>query len=429
MKNKFIKISFSFLALLLMFSCDSNDDYTNDSVVSATSPSLTVSLGFSNTETLVEKEASYTFTVAISEAQIADVIVNLSQTDGTATVGSDFSMPSSVTILKGTTSASGEIIIHEDELAEETETVTIKIGLGNESNVGSVAAETVTFNIANLTAGDLVVGMDWKASSTVTNNYGTEIGAYDLGDLRLLLTDAPKTQIIDSADGSVAETYTLTADNLDGDYYIVADFYDAMAIPADLDITLTFDQVGIMNSVTSAFPAAINTSYNCENNFVILTKITKVGTNYTLTDEGENNIVSQAVSWGGIDTYDYYAPDGWDSKINTEVDCDGRLIKGLNAEWMYEVWGEVIESEELVYYTVDASGTITIPFQELFTTSYNGSLYDYQVSGTGTYDNSGDVPVIHLEYVLEQDGFDVGAYWQGAGGMDTPYYIADLIAN
>ena len=96
---------------------------------------------------------------------------------------------------------------------------------------------------------------------------------------------------------------------------------------------------------------------------------------------------------------------------------------------MYEVWGEVIESEELVYYTVDASGTITIPFQELFTTSYNGSLYDYQVSGTGTYDNSGDVPVIHLEYVLEQDGFDVGAYWQGAGGMDTPYYIADLIAN
>ena len=427
MKNKFIKISFSFLALLLMFSCESNDDYTGDSVVNATNPSLTVSLGFSNTETLIEKEASYDFTVSISEAQIADVIVNLVQTAGTATAGSDFSMPSSVTILKGNMSATGEITIHSDELVEETETVTIQIGLGNESNVNSVASETVTFNIANLTDGDLVVGMDWNASSTVTDNYGKEIGAYDLGDLRLLLSDG--TNILDAADGAVAETYTLVANAPDGVYYIVADFYTAMDIPADLDITLTFDQVGTMNNVTSTFPSAINTNFNCANNFVTLTKITKVGTNYTLSDVGVNNIDSQAVSWGGIDTYDYYAPDGWDSKITTGVDCGGKLIKGLNAEWMVNVWGESIESEALVYYTVDASGTITIPLQELFTTSWNGAPYDYQVSGTGTYDDSGDVPVIHLEYVLQQDGFDVGDYWLGAGGMDTAYFVADLVAN
>ena len=427
MKNKFIKISFSFLALLLMFSCESNDDYTGDSVVNATNPSLTVSLGFSNTETLIEKEASYAFTVSISEAQIADVIVNLVQTAGTATAGSDFSMPSSVTILKGTMSTTSEITIHSDELVEETETVTIQIGLGNESNVNSVASETVTFNIANLTDGDLVVGMDWNASSTVTDNYGKEIGAYDLGDLRLLLTDG--TNILDGADGAVAETYTLVANAPDGVYYIVADFYTAMDIPADLDITLTFDQVGTMNNVTSTFPSAINTNFNCANNFVTLTKITKVGTNYTLSDVGVNNIDSQAVSWGGIDTYDYYAPDGWDSKITTGVDCGGKLIKGLNAEWMVNVWGESIESEALVYYTVDASGTITIPLQELFTTSWNGAPYDYQVSGTGTYDDSGDVPVIHLEYVLQQDGFDVGDYWLGAGGMDTAYFVADLVAN
>jgi hypothetical protein len=427
MKNKFIKISFSFLALLLMFSCESNDDYTGDSVVNATNPSLTVSLGFSNTETLIEKEASYDFTVSISEAQIADVIVNLVQTAGTATAGSDFSMPSSVTILKGNTTATGEITIHADELPEDEETVTIQIGLGNESNVSGVAGETVTFNIANLTDGDLVVGMDWNASSTVTDNYGKEIGAYDLGDLRLLLTDG--TNILDGADGAVAETYTLVANAPDGVYYIVADFYDAMDIPADLDITLTFDQVGTMNNVTSTFPSAINTNFNCANNFVTLTKITKVGTNYTLSDVGVNNIDSQAVSWGGIDTYDYYAPDGWDSKITTGVDCGGKLIKGLNAEWMVNVWGESIESEALVYYTVDASGTITIPLQELFTTSWNGAPYDYQVSGTGTYDDSGDVPVIHLEYILQQDGWDVGDYWAGAGGMDTPYFVADLVAN
>ena len=429
MKNKFLKISFSFLAFLLMFSCDSNDDYTSDSVVKAVSPSLAVSLSFANETTLIEQEASYMFSVAITEAQIADVIVNLAQTDGTATAGEDFTMPSSVTIKRGTLSASGEITILADELAEETETVTIQIGLGNESNVSGVTSETVTFNIANLTEGDLVVGMSWAAAGAVTDNYGTEIGAYDLGDLRLLLTDVPYTSVLDGADGAVAETYTLDGGAPDGEYYIVADFYAAMDIPADLDITLTFDQVGVMNAVTSSFPAAINTGYICENNYVLLTKITKSGTNYTLTDAGMNNIESQSVTWGGIDTYDYYAPDGWESKITTAVDCGGKLISGLNAEWMLGVWGEVIESEELVYYTVDASGNITVPFQELFTTSFNGGLYDYQVSATGTYDDSGDVPVVHLEYTLIQDGFDVGAYWQAAGGMATPYFVADLIAN
>ena len=185
MKNKFIKISFSFLALLLMLSCSDNDDYTNDSVVTATSPSLAVSLGFSNATTLIEQEASYSFSVSITEAQIADVIVYLEQTDGTATAGEDFSMPNSVTIKKGTLSASSEITIHADELPEDEETVTIQIGLGNESNVSGVAGETVTFNIANLTDGDLVVGMSWAASSAVTDNYGTEIDAYALADLRL----------------------------------------------------------------------------------------------------------------------------------------------------------------------------------------------------------------------------------------------------
>ena len=116
MKNKFIKTSFLFLTLLLMFSCAENDDYTGDSVLTVSSPALEVSLGFSESQTLVETEKSYDFTVSISETQAVDVVVYLEQTEGTATAGEDFSMPSSVTIKKGSLSASDVITIHEDEI-------------------------------------------------------------------------------------------------------------------------------------------------------------------------------------------------------------------------------------------------------------------------------------------------------------------------
>lgn len=97
------------------------------------------------------------------------------------------------------------------------------------------------FNIVNLTERDLVVGMSWTASATTTNNPGNDIDAYEFRDMRLLLTDAPYLNIIDSADGAGAETFILTNATLDGEYYLVADFYDAMCeIPAALDITPNF---------------------------------------------------------------------------------------------------------------------------------------------------------------------------------------------
>ena len=377
MKNQFIKVSFSFLALLLMFSCDSNDDYAGDSVVNATSPSLTVSLGFSNTETLIEQEASYAFTVSISEAQIADVIVNLVQTAGTATAGSDFSMPSSVTILKGTMSTTSEITIHSDELLEETETVTIQIGLGNESNVNSVASETVTFNIANLTDGDLVANMSWAASTTVTDNSGKEVDAYDYADLRLLLTNVPYTQVYVSVDEAADETYTLSGDADDGEYYLVADIYSSMdGIIRDLDITLTFDQVGTINDQKHTFTQGLSTEFTCKNNYLIMAKVTKLGTNYTLEKIAENsaapsitgtyNVVSNGSSTdsgpvnnplvdfastvvitdNGDGTYTF--SDGW---------------AGVYVEW-YSIYGYTFLEEQTITLTtcLDLSGSWTDGF-------------------------------------------------------------------
>jgi len=300
MKNKLIKISFSFLTLLLMFSCAENDDYTNDSVLTVSAPALSVSLGFPNSQSIVEQEASYDITVSITSTQSVDVVVYLKQIDGTASAGEDFSMPSSLTIPKGSLSASDVISIHADEIIEDTETVTIQIGSGNEANVSGVSSETVSFEIANLTEGDLVVGMSWDISTSTTYDTGTEIDAYDFADLRLSLTNVPYTQILQTVDGAADETYTLSGNAPDGEYYLVADIYASMEdIIRDLNITLTFNQVGIINGQKHTFSNGLSTEYSCANNYLIMAKVTKSGENYTLEEIAEN---SAAPSIAG--TYD-----------------------------------------------------------------------------------------------------------------------------
>ena len=283
----------------------------------------------------------------------------------------------------------------------------------------------------NYTEGNLMIDMTWAASSTVTDNYGNEIGATDLADLHLLITDVPYTGIVisENAEGTF-ETLAFLGTYPDGEYYVVADVFSAMGISSDLDITLSFNQVGVINGESHTFTKALSTDYACPSNYNILAKVTKVGYDYTIEKVEMNNIASQAISWGGVDTYDSYAPDGWVSTVTTGINCSDMVISGLNTEWMSEVWDEVIETEYPVIYTVDdATGVVTIEEQDIFETSYDGNLSRYTVSATGTLDDSGSPTTMHLEYVLKQEGFDVGAYWNDQGGMTTPYFVADLIAE
>jgi|TARA_B100000767_G_C19738463_1_gene524991 hypothetical protein len=410
MKNKFIKISFSLLAVMLMFSCENDDNYTGDSTISATSPAVTVSLGFTNTQTLVEQEASYDFTVTLNEIQAVDVVVNLEQTGGTATNGEDFTMPSTVTIPSGTLSASDVITILQDELPEDTETATILIGTGSEVNVSGVNSETVTFNIANLTDGDLVVGMTWAASGTVTNNFGEDIDPYELADLRLLLTDSPYTTIIETANETGAETFVLAGDAPDGDYSFVADFFAAMTeINADVDITLSFDQVGAINGQTHSFKNALNTTDSCiELNYVMAT-VTKSGDSYSFAEVGQKSSIDfseAAGTWSGNATwFDYF---GYTSEVETFVDANGDLyVNGIAFQWFQGWWGEVIVSNTAVkiMITDPCTGAFVIEEQPYIEATYNGAPQpSYGLSGTGTLVESGGVLQMTIFPVFHQNG-------------------------
>jgi hypothetical protein len=424
MKNKIFKTLLMMSAFALIIGCN-EDDLTGDSTKKASSPSLTVALDFASSQTIVEQEASYGFTVTLSEPQIVDVRINLSQIAGTATDGVDFSIPHTVTIPAGSTSVSDVIAIHADDLIEETETATIKIATGTESNVSSISSATVSFNILNLTEGDLAIGMSWDLATSITDNFGNVIGAYSEADLRLLLTDVPFTTILDDADGASAESYVLSGSAPDGEYYIVADFYDAMSsIPVDVNINVSFNQTGVINDQTHSFSNALNTGDVCAANYYVLVKITKTGDSYAFEEVGQPNFA--VTSWsGGTDVVDAFSgPTGWASQITTSVDCNGTFLRGINASWMLNVWSEPIIDEANVYYTTDGAGNITIASQYCFTTLYSGVEYPYTISGTGVIDNV--TGTLTINYDLDQDGFSPDDWMFANGYMAQDYFIADV---
>jgi hypothetical protein len=371
MKQNILKLAGVLFSVFLMISC-SEDDATGYSNMRATSPSLSVSTDFNSSETLVENDATYTFTVSISEPQIVDVQVKLAQVGGDATEGLDFEFPHSVTIKAGSTSATGEIKILSDDLAEETETVELQIGLGNESNVSSVSSTTVSFTIQNSTKGDLEVNLSWEASEATTDNSGASIDATDLADLRLLLTDAsnPYTTIIDGADGAGFEHLTISDDIADGEYYLVADFFAAMDIVRDLNLTLTFDQVGIINHQTINFSNALNTGITCEAAFYVMAKLTKSGDSYTIENIGESS-PAPSIAEGMYDvvsngeTTDSGPTENplvdFNSTVSITDNGDGTFTfsdgwAGVYIEW-YDIYG--ISDEQPIVVSLDGCGNLS----------------------------------------------------------------------
>ena len=400
MKIKIYKIALVLSAFVLAFACEDSEDFTGVSTLNPSSPALSVSLDFASSESLVEMEADYAFTVTLSQPQITAVVVYLElQPGSTATEGDDFSFPHSVRIPAGATSVSDVITIHSDDLIEETETASIKIGTGFESNVSGTNSETVTFSIMNFTDGDLAVGLDWALSQTITDNFGNEIEVYDAADLRLLLTAGPSVdQVLDSADGGAAETYVLDGAAPDGEYYIVADFYAATDIAVDLDLTVTFDQAGIINGQTHEFTAALNTSDFCADLHTVLAKVTKTGSSYAFEEVGTKSAIDFSPfvgTWSGTGSWSEIF--GYTSEIVTTLDADGGLwVNGVAVQWFEGWWGEVIISDTPVKVTSydSCTGDFVIAEQPYVVTTYNGAEQDpYGMSATGNIAADGTMTV------------------------------------
>lgn len=423
MRTKVKNILFSITLLAIMgfviASCD-DEDNTGFSTLKVSVPTISITPEFSTPLALVENDTKYEYVVSLDMPQLVDIHLSVEQVDGTASAD-DYEITSTIVIPAGATTAKGSIKILSDSEIEETETLTIKIGDETTANA-TLTPITIEFSIQNLTADDLLIGLSWAASTPTTYDTGTEVDPLGLADMRLLITDNPYTEIVDGADGAAFESYTMLGTMDDGEYLVVADFYAAMESPVrDLDLNLSFEQLGIVDPYSIDFTAAINTGTVCEFNYFILAKITKAGSTYTIEELGKNPPLTG--TWYGVDTELDYP-----SEVTTKLDCEGNLlITGLNFGWMWDFWGEEVVEEDFPIIVFDeVAGTVDIASQPYISTLWDGDLYPYSISGSGTYDNSGEYPVMVINYVLDQDGFNLSEWAYDNGHEPNPYFTATI---
>ena len=143
--------------------------------------------------------------------------------------------------------------------------------------------------------------------------------------------------------------------------------------------------------------------------------------------EREEALRPLAGTWSGTDSCGDY-----DIEALTELPCGtGIVIKGIGHSWLEDpnYWGEVVEVEFDVYIEIDeVAGTVNIPEQKYVTTSYNGSLSDYTLVGSGTIDTSGAKPIMHITYDMKHPEYGSMAL-DYAGSSCGGLFETDLTLN
>lgn len=423
--KKYIAAICSLSLLLSLTNCSTDDATGHSNLEIGDAPTLTIDFPGGKTITLIEDDSTFPFTITTSEAKPYDIDITIRQIGGDATLHDDYEMPTSLRLPAYKTSISGEVEIFSDAIIEGTETLKIEIaGITNNSNVTPLV---VDFSILNLEANDLAVHLSWDMSEPTTDSFGNIISPTDFADLVFSLSTTPDNSgDIDVADGASFEDLVIDSSIADGTYYLSTSFYAANEnITRDLNLTLDHSQDGVEAS-SIIFPAAISNLGTCNLNYFVLAKVVKTGSNYIIEEIGEQSYTSLPyVSWpNGADVTDTSGT--YPSNIEVKEICDGFFIKGINAAWMLDFWGEEIqpETEADVFAKLSSDGKFVIESQLIFTTLYDGSSYDYTIKGEGTYDST--LGVLHLEYYLDQDGFDVSGWANENGYITTTYFEANV---
>ena len=368
--NKYISIWL--VAVAVVFSSCDEDDATGHSSVTPTSPTITVT---APTITAVTDEAGtdYVFTVAMSETQIVDVAVWITQTAGDATEDADFALSTHKLVIPAfTTSASFTVSILADAISEETESFTLTIGDSRTANA-TITPVDASFTINDYDSDDLTVTLSWDAD--LTDLSGSHVDPTVAADLRLLITDAavPYTTVVTSVDGGSFEELSFAGTEADGDYYIVADFFSATDYGDqgffDVDVTVGYSQAGVIDGESISFSGALNTFDDCTGNHFYVAQITKTGTSYAVSPIGTVNTTSPTMTAG---TYDV---------VSNGQSTDGGTGFPTADDHPY-----------VVTVTEDA-GTYTISdgVAGVYILWYSGYGYTFETAGTYSIDVCGNV--------------------------------------
>jgi len=134
-----------------------------------------------------------------------------------------------------------------------------------------------------------------------------------------------------------------------------------------------------------------------------------------------NGVADLVGTWSG--------DDGWYESLITTVanGTTGLKVSHLNEGFISDWWGETIIEGGTINMTVNINGTVEIPRQYIFTTTWSGSPYRYEIDGSGTWDNCGANPAMLIEYSVYYEGENecyIAGYYPS--DLDAPFFTADI---
>lgn len=133
-----------------------------------------------------------------------------------------------------------------------------------------------------------------------------------------------------------------------------------------------------------------------------------------------NGVADLVGSWSGDDA-------GYTVTITTVVDVTKLKVSDIGEAFIADFWGESVISGGSFLMTVLGNGLVDIPRQYIFTTTYGGAPYDYEIKGSGKWENCGPNPRLIFTYDIYYPGDADGLAKQYAsylGGI--PYLTADI---
>ncbi len=437
---KLYKIIFKYAALsiafLLFVTACNTDQFTGDSVITPSSP--TISVAGSGSYTSNEASATkYDYVISVDKAQVADVYVYATVTEGTAVEGVNFSLSASkITIKAGTLSTPFSVQILSTTTPNETLTFKLQIGDERTPNA-SVTPSMSDFTISNATDDMLVAGLSWDTN--VESTIGVEMDPEDVIDMRMLILDASDSSIVAVEDGGSFEEYDGFNDLTDGAYFIATDVYSATGFgdinePVTLSFTVEFDQLGTISGQVMSFPDFRTNENACSAQRNYLAKVTKSGSNYTLeeTPGTTTSLADVSVLVGtyiGTDAYMSGGAGPWASEVVTQMSGDDLTITGLGFGWMLNFWGETVETNNFVTIEVDLVNlTVNIPEQDYIVTDYQGVLYPYTIVGSGIITDACGGGMT-IKYDMIQDGFSTAGWAFGAGWSNVELFEAYIVVE
>ena len=133
----------------------------------------------------------------------------------------------------------------------------------------------------------------------------------------------------------------------------------------------------------------------------------------------ENGSADLVGSWTGTDAY-------YPSVATTVISGANVKISGLGVGFIEDWWSEQVTALGAPEMTVAGNGLVDIPRQYLFSTVYDGDPYDYEIKGSGKWENCGATPRLIITYDIYYPGDTDGLAKTYSGSLGSAYFTADI---